>query len=192
MANAVANVVAGRPKTSGGIYSAAIGTALPTDAVVALNASFKSFGYVSDDGVTENTERESNTIKAWGGDTVKVVQSSYEVTYEFTLIETLNEDVAKGVYGDGNVTVTAATAGHGKQLAIQLKSEPLPHKEYTIEVQDGDAVVRIVIPDGQITAVGEITYSDESVIGYPVTVTAFPDSSGVNAYKYTDDGVLAP
>jgi len=188
MVNTVANVVAGRPNATGGGYVAPTGTALPTDATTALDPAFASFGLIADSGLTESIGRSTQPIKAWGTGTVKVVQDDFLVTYQLTLIEVLNQTVNESVYGDSAVTATAASTTHGAQLAIQLTAAPLPHKVYDFEIQDGNGSMRIAIPDGQITAVGDVTYSDSSVVAYPVTVTCYPDSSGVSAYKYSDDG----
>ena len=76
MPNLATNVTVGKPKASGGVYSAPTGTALPTDATTALNAAFTSLGYCSDDGLTNSIELENAEIKAWGGDTVLTVRTS--------------------------------------------------------------------------------------------------------------------
>ena len=89
------NVTAAKPKVGGGIYSAPLGTALPTDATTTLNTAFKNLGYVSEDGVTNSDERSTNDIKAWGGDTVNTVQTEKKDTFKYTLIEALNIDVLK-------------------------------------------------------------------------------------------------
>jgi hypothetical protein len=52
---------------------------------------------------------------------------------------------------------------------------------------DGDVDIRIVIPDGQVTERGDVTYANGEAIGYDVTVTAYPDDSGVKAYIYRDE-----
>lgn len=192
MANTVANVVAGKPLTTGGVLIAPLTTALPTTVAASPDAAFVAAGYIGEDGVTEGTGRTTDKIKAWGGDVVKVVQSEFSVTYQFTFLESLNANVLKAVYGDDNVETTAATPTVGTLQDVAINSAILPHKSYLFEVRDGDAKVRIVVPDGQITEVGEITYSDGQVVGYPVTLEAFQDASGNNAYKYTDNGVVAP
>lgn len=190
MPNNVANVVAGKPLAAGGVWIAPLGTALPTDETTALNAAFKSAGYIGEDGLTETTERSTEKIRAWGGDTVKVVQTDFGVTYSFTFIEAVNGDVLQAVYGTTNVTTTAATAVSGTKHAVKITSEQLPHQEFVFEVKDGEARIRICIPDGQITEVGEITYADGEVVGYEVTVEAFYNATlGAQAVKYINDGV---
>ena len=191
MANKISNVVAGKPLSTGGILIAPTGTALPSNTSTAPNVLFVSAGYIGEDGVTENNGRSIEKIRAWGGDTVKVTQTEHTLTYQFTFIESLNTDVLKTVYGSANVTTTAATASTGTLQAIKINSDVLPHKSYIFEIKDGDAKIRIAVPDGQITEIGETTYSDAAAIAYQVTLECFPDATGVKAYKYTDDGVFS-
>ncbi|MFE9497266.1 hypothetical protein [Streptomyces collinus] len=189
MATNSANVLAGKPLASGGVLVAPVGSTAPTNAATALDAAFKALGYVGEDGLTESAERSTDKVKAWGGDVVKVVQTDYAVTYQFTLIETLNADVLKTVYGASNVTTTAATSTTGTLQAVKLNSDTFPRQSFVFEMKDGDSRIRIYVPQGQVTEVGEVTYSDEDVIGYEVTVEAFRDSAlGANALKWLDDG----
>ena len=190
MANpSVNNVLQGKPVVTGGILKGTTGATLPTDAAGTLTG-FTGLGYVSEDGLTENIARTTDKIKAWGGDTVKVVQSDFEVTYTFTLYENTS-DVLKAVYGDDNVTTTAPTASTGTLQSIRVNKDTLPKGPWVFDMKDGDAKIRVVVPFGQVTEVGEITYNDSGVIGYPVTLEAFADDSGNQAYKYLDDGVFS-
>lgn len=190
MANDSKKVLAGKPLATGGVWAGPSTATAPTDASAALTG-FNALGYIGDDGLTEATERSTDKVKAWGGDTVKVLQTDFAVTYSFSFIESTNTDVLKAVYGAANVTTTAATVSTGTLNAIEINSETLPRQSYVFEVRDGDARIRIYVPEGQITEVGEVTYSDEDVIAYEVTIEAFVDENGNNAYKYVDDGIKA-
>lgn len=190
MANDTKNVVAGRPLSTGGVLRGPLGTALPTDVTTAPGVAFKALGYVSEDGLTETVERSTDKIRAWGGDTVKVVQTEYGVTYSFTLIEATREDVLKAVYGEGNVTTTPATSSAGALSTVVLNSETLEHAAWVFEIKDGDARIRICVPDGQVTEIGEVTYADGEAVGYEVTVEAFRDEAiNGQAIKYITNGV---
>ncbi len=175
----VANVSAGKPKLTGAVYRADAGTALPTDATTALAATYKELGFVSEDGVTNNNTPESDNIKAWGGQTVLVVQNEKTDEFTFTLIEALNEEVLKTVYGASNVTTA------GGLTTVKATADPIPNGVYVIEVvMTGNKAKRIVIPDGAITEIGEIVYKDDETVGYEITLNCLPDASGVNHYEY--------
>lgn len=180
MANTASNVLVGRPLATGGILVAPLPATLPTSATSTPNAAFDAAGYVSSDGVIQTLGTDVTEIKAWGGDIVRRIQTSHDLTYAFTLIET-NEVSLTVYYGDENVTVGTGTT------AVEIKAGDLPRKAWLVEIKDGDKRVRIVIPDGQVTDRGDITYADENAIAYELTLTCYPDSSGVKAYIYTDD-----
>jgi len=191
MTNTVANVLQGSPVVTGGVLRGTVGATLPTTAVATLTG-FTALGFVGDEGLKETNDRTTEKIKAWGGSVVKVVQTEFGTTYEFTLYESLNAGVLKAVYGNTNVTTTAATTTAGTLQSVKVNKGTLEHSPWIFDMKDGTAKIRVVVPDGQISAVGDITYSDGAVIGYPVTLEAFEDSSGNTAYKYLDDGVFAP
>lgn len=191
MTNTVANVLQGKPVVTGGVLRGTTGAALPTTAV-ATATGFTALGFVGDEGLKETVDRTTDKIKAWGGSVVKIVQSEFSTTYEFTLYETLNAGVLKAVYGNSNVTTTAATTTAGTLQSVKVNKGSLEHSPWIFDMKDGTALIRVVVPDGQITKVGDVTYNDGGVIGYPVTLEAFEDSSANNAYKYIDDGVFAP
>lgn len=113
MANSITNVVVGKPLVTGGVLTAPVGTALPTDPLAALNAAFKAVGYITDAGVTKSEKRNTGTINAWGGDTIAATAKGYDVTIKLDLAEFLNSVTQSLIYGTANVVATAAVAAIG-------------------------------------------------------------------------------
>lgn len=176
------NVTAGKPAVGGALYRAPLGTALPTDAVTALSNAYVSLGYMSEDGLKNNNSPESTAVKAWGGDTVLNIQTAKPDTFAGTLIEALNPDVLATVYGEDNVSGTLATG-----IDVYATSDEAEEYVYVCDmIMRDDAVKRIVIPQGKITEVGEITYSDSAAVGYAITVNAAPYNFGTKVATHRE------
>lgn len=178
--NNATNVSAGKPKVGGAIFAAPVGTPLPTTTAEALDAAFKNLGYCSDDGLTNSTSLDVQKIKAWGGDTVLVIQSSREDTFKYKLIEIKSLEVLKHVYGADNVTGTLETG-----IVVKVNNSDVPEQSLVIDmILRDNTAKRIVIPSCKISEVGDIVYGDEDAVGYETTVDCTPDSDGNTHYEY--------
>lgn len=183
MGNTATNVTTGKPNISGAIYTAAIGTSLPTDATTALDPSkFVCLGYVSEDGLSNNNELTVEAIKAWGGNIV--YRSLTEMNDEFglALIETENVDVLKTVYGENHVTVDA-----DDNVSVDVVGEDPVERVWVFELAlRGGKAKRIVIPDGAITSRDEISYNDSDAVAYGITISAYPDANSSTHKEYIE------
>lgn len=169
---------------TGDISYGPAGTTLPTHPLDALNAAFNTLGYITEDGITQTINEDRSDIRAWqNGDIVRKVRTSHDYTLQFAMLET-NLDTLGVYYGDGSVS---GTLENGE---VQVKGDMDTRGEWVFDVLDGTDLIRIVIPDGQVTERGDVTYVNGDAITYPVTVTAYPDASDVKAYIYlaTDTG----
>jgi hypothetical protein len=104
------------------------------------------------------------------------------------LMESINADVLRAVFGDSNVTVTAATHLHGAQVKVSKNRKTLPHACWIIDVVDEDKTMRSVIQDGQPTDVGDIKIVNTDTIMYELTIECFEIAGTDNILTYTDDG----
>ena len=178
--NDAQNVSFGKPKSTGAVFVAPAGVAAPTDAVSDLVAAgFKGLGYVSEDGLVNTVETDTESVNAWGGDQVLVGQTTFAETFTVNLIET-NVEALKVYYGEDNVTVD------GDNITVNQKTAQLPECVVVFElVLTGGRIKRIVVPRAQIAdRSGDITYVDGEAIAYPAVFTAYPDSNGTTHVEY--------
>lgn len=173
------NVSTGKPKVTGAIFSAVLGTELPKDATADLGEAFVKHGYVSEDGLTNNNSPEGEDIKAWGGDVVMNTQTGKPDTFKFKLIEAMNVENLKAVYGNDNVTGTLAEG-----ITVKANSKENEPRCWVFDMVLRGAVKRVVVPEAKISQIGEIKYADKDAIGYEITLTAVPDGEGNSHYEY--------
>lgn len=173
-------VTAGKPKIDGAIYFAEVGTTLPEDSLAKLDDAFKELGYSSDEGVKNTQESDAEEVNAWGGDVVLTISKSKKDQFQFKLIEALNADVLKVVFGSDNVEGTLESG-----IKVKINNADLEDFSFVFEmICNGGVLKRIVVPQAKVTSVGEITYKDNEPVGYEVTLQCFPDKKGNTHYEY--------
>lgn len=187
MANNATLVTTGKPNIAGAVFSAPLGTTLPTDATTALGEDFTPLGYVSDAGLENSNEMDVSEIKAWGGMIVYRSLTSLTDNFSLALIESENAEVLKAVYGDANVTV-----GLDDTIAVDIKADDPQEKVWVFELAlRGGKKKRIVIPDGAVTTREAITYNDSDAVAYGITVSAYPDANGNTHKEYISGGTAS-
>ena len=179
---------------TGAIKHAPVGTTLPdlsdiTQAAVTINESFTGDEYVSEDGLTLSPSRSTTEIKDWSGATVRKVLESFDGTLSWTMIST-NAGALSIAFGSNHITTVAATAAHGAQVKAALGAYLPEEQAWVFLMKDGDARIIIVVPDGQITEVGDVTFASNAAVGWQVTLSCYPDANGNSIYIMTDDGVV--
>lgn len=177
--NDASNVSFGKPKATGAVYVAPAGTTVPTNATSTLDPAFKGLGYVSEDGLVNGTETDTESVIAWGGQKVLEGQTTFSETFMVNLIET-NPNALAVFYGEDNVTVD------GDNITVKANGTPLPNLVVVFElVLSGGRIKRIVVPNAQVVdRSGEVTYVDGEPISYPALFSAYPDSDGNTHIEY--------
>ena len=170
------------PKTGGPLFRGEVGSTLPNDAVSELGSAFTNLGRISDDGAKASDSISTDEIKDWEGIVVATPVKEKKDELEITLIESLNVEVLKTVYGSDNVSGTLETG-------ITVESKPHNPKHYayvldTIEGENSDVLHRKVYPNAAITKVGDQTYVNNKLVSYPITITALGDENGNTRYDY--------
>lgn len=179
--NSKKNVSLGKPISTGCVWVAPSGTALPVDANSPLDDAFKCVGYISEDGVTNAVDTDSTDVTDMGGVKVLSEISSYGETYQFAMLE-LNETSAKLRYGTANVEAP-------DEDTITIR-HAMPTGESSVVVFEilltGNKVKRIVLPDATISDHGDIQYSAGDAITYDVTLAANPSEliGGASSVEY--------
>lgn len=176
-ANILVGQSAGGSDGTGLIWFGATGTTAPTDATTALNAGFLNAGMISEDGITVSFSENSNQIRAYGTMAVqRTVVTEQEYTFSFRFLET--NEVSVAVYHRKALTAIVPAGGTG---AFSLTDGTYARQLYTavVEVVDGSNKLRMYMPSVEVTNRGDFEISAGNPMGREVTLTAYPNSSGV-------------
>lgn len=145
-------------------------------------------GYVSSDGLTLSTEYSTADISEWNGATVRKVLESFDGTLSFGLIQMDYESCCQA-FGVENVTKVVGSKTSGEQLHIKMGAHLPERRTWAFAMKDGDARIIIVVPNGQVTALDDLTFTATEPVTLNVTVSAYNDGTGDSIHVFVDDGV---
>lgn len=170
------NIQIVRPVVNGAAWCAGSSATLPTTASEALTG-FSTLGWLTEDGISMSINKETTDIHGFGGDVAVSIQTSHDVEFTFRPME-WNETVAKEMFGSANVTANAAT--------VKVTGDTPEQKKYVFDLRGrNNQLIRVVVPNCQITSLGEFPFKHNEPMSAEFTLKAFPDASGVKAYIYT-------
>lgn len=179
------NVYAAKPRVGGAVFTAPLGTTVPTDAVSELAEAFTCVGYISADGFATSNTRKSETKQAWGGDTVGSSQSEYADTATLEMLETTAANL-RLVYGDDNVIEDGRGGWRVRHNSKELES----HVWVVEQLLGSDKVMRTVIDKAQVSEIEEVKRNNEDFMSYKVTLAMFSNLDGDTYNDYV--AVVAP
>lgn len=149
-----------------------------------------NYGYANSDGVTVSTDRSTNKIVAWQNSAVvRTTATEATAKYKFTLLQNTRE-ARELYYGSAEDTT------NGK---IAWNPSKMPRGRFVIDYLDseyegdesGVLYGRHDIKRGQVSEIGDMQYKNGEPIGFEITVTAYPDSTGVVADVYTGTATVS-
>jgi len=151
---------------SGMFYTAAAGTALPSFPLDSLS-SWTEVGDIDADGITF-TPRDSETLKNWAGQPKRVIPGSDPATVQAKVMDT-TEASLKAIFGEDNITVTAASSTHGKLIQFNMDSKPEP-AAYLFIMKDGDDMKILGTSNGLISELGDVAFKNDEAIEWDITI----------------------
>ena len=175
--------------TTGAVAVAPVGTTMPTDAKSALASAWDDSGYISEDGISVTVTRSTTPIRDWSKNAVRNLLTEYAGSISLAFLQ-VDEFAAERMFGASNVTVTAATSSAGEQIKISIGAELPPIEAWCFSMKDGNARIRVLVPQGQITDVNQIDFKPDAgnVIGG--TLATYDDGTGHSIYFIYDDGTV--
>lgn len=138
------NVSNSAPTLAGVAFSAPLGTDVPTSASEEMDSAYRGYGYLSEDGLANEFETDSEQIPAFGGDEVLSIQTSYAETFACGFLEE-SVETKRVFFGDDNVYITE------EGFAAVHSSEDLPYLTWVWDIRlTGGRKKRIVIFEAKV------------------------------------------
>ena len=176
-------VLVGAPdqsSTVGAVNYADLNTTAPTDAGTALAAGYTKCGYVSEDGLTISTDYGTTKIKDWSKATVRTLLDEFTGEVTFAFIQT-DYDGLCAIFGASHVTQS------GNKITVKLGAHLAPAKSFAFNMKDGDAKVRVYLPNAQAKLDGDLTFVANEPITWSVKLECNADSDGESIYVFVDE-----
>jgi hypothetical protein len=160
----------GGGNVTGYFYSAPANTALPDYPTATLPEAWVQRGYISEDGITYGGIRNNEPLKDWARNIVRTKPGEDPQTVQAPIIST-DEASLVALFGTDAVTVTAATATHGKVITVDTGKTPEP-AAFLFIGRDGDDSFMIGTTKGFINTIDDVTFTATDAITWTATIAA--------------------
>jgi hypothetical protein len=70
-------------------------------------------------------------------------------------------------------------------VSFNENDKPTPDRRaFAFDILDGaNNQIRLYIPSGEVTTRGDVVYKSDDLVGYPLTVSAYPGTDGVSVKR---------
>lgn len=164
---------------TGEVYTAAVGTTLPTSTSASLDSAFTGLGYHTEDGVSVNQSINVSEFKAWQSRSViRREQDSNEFQISFALLQ-WNETNLPFAFGGGSIT----DLGGGQfKYTPPADSDALTEQSLIVDVDDGSRRGRFIVPRGTVTETSDVTFKRTEMAQLAVTFKALVPADGSQSW----------
>ena len=172
------NVSTAKGRVTGAAFVGGAKATLPTDASSALTG-FSDLGFISEDGLTNSFSPSSEDIKSWDGAIISTPMSERPDTMSFKLMECLNLEALKLVFGDDNVSGSISEG-----ITVKASTAELDSHSFVFDMAINGGIKRIVVPNGKVSSVGDISYKGSEATAFELELKCMPDANGYTHYEY--------
>lgn len=176
---------------TGELYTAAVGTAAPADAEVALAADWNGLGYTQEDGATLGRSLDREPITPWQSVTpIRYIYNAANLTVQAAMLQS-NAEVATLWFGGGDFAET--TVGSGQFKADMPVIPEGVERAVLLEWVDDTVMNRLYIPRAELSETGDVQVSRTAPVAFQMTWSALsPDTGSVLATWLTNDPAFGP
>ena len=165
---------------NGGGWVATLGTSAPDSPLTQPVAPWEPLGAISDDGLTYGFDEDSQEFTPWGLTSPFRTQITKSVrTFKVTLWETARVAVQSIMYRIPAVDLAPV----GGLTSFAETASPVPdRRSWWFLVVDGDSYRGFYVPQGEVSDRSDVSFKQDEMSGYEITVTAYPDDAGNTVY----------
>lgn len=176
--NNQANVSSAKGVKGGYIFSAPVGTPLPTDIKTKLDPAFKCLGFISEDGYVETVDEDSDDITDMNGDVMDSTNSKRVESAQLTFAE-IKAATLKRQYGDNNVT------DENGLITVKHNADSHDVFSYVLDlVLKNNRRWRKVVPEGKSSELDDLTIASSELCQRALTMKYLTDEQGNTCYDY--------
>ncbi len=170
---------------TGNLYTAPVGTPMPTDSTTVLAVAWKDLGYVDTDGLTVTPNADVTGIGAWQSDyDVRRMTTKREFSTKFKLMQR-NTETMLLAFGGGTVVVAAGVSTYTPPAGSATYE-----RAFVLEVRDGLLADRWTMYRGFPSVSGDIAFKKDEATTFDMEIGALADSVA-NVWKLVSNDVTA-
>lgn len=163
-------------------WFAVTGSTAPVDSTTALNAAFKNAGMISEDGLTGKINTSAKDVKAYGSTQIqRRIITDQSVTFDLAFLET-NARTQELYWGIQFNTLSPGVGTGAFSFTFGVYTRQLVAGVF--DIIDGVNHMRVYCPQLEVTDRKEFKVGNGQEISWGVTLTAYPNTSGVAVQVY--------